>query len=181
MFIGRTDAEAETPIFLPPDVKNWLVGKRQEKRGTTGWDGWMASPIWWISVWASSGSWRWTGRPGMLQSMGSQRVGHDWVTELNWYRILGCSFLYLLCSYEPLFNLLSISPKHVDTLHLLLLLLHCLSLWVYAFPPSDSYCGVLEGTRDKWRTSLVAQMVKKSAYNTESPGLIPGSGRSPGE
>ena len=46
--------------------------------GDTGWDGWMASPTWWTWVWASSGSWWWTGRPGVLQSMGSQRVGHDW-------------------------------------------------------------------------------------------------------
>ena len=44
----------------------------------------MASPTWWTWVWVTSGSWWWTGRPGMLQSMGSQRVGHDWVTELNW-------------------------------------------------------------------------------------------------
>ena len=50
----------------------------------TGWDGWMASPTRQSWVWASSGSWWWTGRPGMLQSMGSQRAGHDWVTELNW-------------------------------------------------------------------------------------------------
>ena len=49
-----------------------------------GWDGWMASPTRWTWVWADSGSWWWTGRPGMLQFMGSQRVGHDWVTELNW-------------------------------------------------------------------------------------------------
>ena len=49
-----------------------------------GWDGWMASSTQWIWVWASSGSWRWTGEPGLLQSMGSQRVGHNWVTELNW-------------------------------------------------------------------------------------------------
>ena len=48
-----------------------------------GWGGWMASPSWWKWVWASSRSWRWTGRPGVLQSMGSQRVGHDWVTELK--------------------------------------------------------------------------------------------------
>ena len=46
-----------------------------------GWDGWMASPTW---VWVISGSWWWTGRPGMLQSMGSQRVRQDWTTELNW-------------------------------------------------------------------------------------------------
>ena len=49
-----------------------------------GWDGWMASPTQWTWVWVNSGSWWWTGRPGVLQSMGSQRVGHDWMTELNW-------------------------------------------------------------------------------------------------
>ena len=49
-----------------------------------GWDGWMASPTQWTWVWVSAGSWWWTGRPGVLQSMGLQRVGHNWVTELNW-------------------------------------------------------------------------------------------------
>ena len=49
-----------------------------------GWDGWMASPTQWTWIWVNSGSWWWAGRPGVLQSMGSQRVGHDWVTELNW-------------------------------------------------------------------------------------------------
>ena len=49
-----------------------------------GWDGWMASPTQWTWVWVNSGSWWWTGRPGTLQIMGSQRVRHDWVTELNW-------------------------------------------------------------------------------------------------
>ena len=49
-----------------------------------GWAGWMASPTQWTWVWASSGSWWWTGRPGMLQSMRSQRVGQDWATELIW-------------------------------------------------------------------------------------------------
>ena len=49
-----------------------------------GWDGQMASPMRWTWVWASSGSWWWTGTPGMLQSIGFQRVGHDWTTELNW-------------------------------------------------------------------------------------------------
>ena len=52
-----------------------------------GWDGWMASPTWLTWVWASSRSWWWTGKPGMLQSMGSQRVGHDWATGLNWRRL----------------------------------------------------------------------------------------------
>ena len=49
-----------------------------------GWDGCMLSPTWWTWAWLNSGSWWWTGRPGMLRFMGSQRVGHDWVTELNW-------------------------------------------------------------------------------------------------
>ena len=49
-----------------------------------GWDGWMASPTQWTWVWLNSGSWCWTGRPGVLWFMGSQRVGHDWATELKW-------------------------------------------------------------------------------------------------
>ena len=57
-----------------------------------GWDGWMASPTQWTWVWVDSGSWWWTGRPGMLWFMGSQRVGHSWATELNWtsmFQLLG--------------------------------------------------------------------------------------------
>ena len=92
MFIGRTDAEAETPILWPPDMKSWLIGKDpdagkdwgQEEKGMTEDEmvGWQ-SLTWWTWVWESSGSWWWTGKPGVLQSMGSQRVGHDWVTELD--------------------------------------------------------------------------------------------------
>ena len=48
------------------------------------WDGWMASLTRWTQLWVNSGSWWWTGRPGVLQFMGSQRVGHNWGTELNW-------------------------------------------------------------------------------------------------
>ena len=49
-----------------------------------GWDGWMASLTRWMWVWVNSGSWWWTGRPGVLRFTGSQRVRHDWATELNW-------------------------------------------------------------------------------------------------
>ena len=49
-----------------------------------GWDGWMALPTRWTWVWVNSGSWWWTGRPSVLRFMGSQRVGHDWATELKW-------------------------------------------------------------------------------------------------
>jgi len=88
ILIGRTDAEAETPILWPPDEptnlkRPWCweslkVGREGDDRG---WDGWMASPTQWTWVWAISGRWWWTRKPGMLQSMGSQRIGHDWATE----------------------------------------------------------------------------------------------------
>ena len=63
--------------------KNLMLA-RLKAGGEGWWDGWMASPPQWTWVWASSGSWWWTGKPGVLQSIGSQRVRHDWVTELNW-------------------------------------------------------------------------------------------------
>ena len=59
----------------------WL--KAEGERDDREWDGWMASQTW-TWVWAYSRSWWWTGNPGVLQSMGLQRVGHDWATELNW-------------------------------------------------------------------------------------------------
>ena len=98
IFVGRTDAEAETLILWPPDAKNWTHLKRPScwqrleaggEGDDRGWDGWRASPTQWTWVWVSSGSWWWTGRPGVLQSMGLQRVGHDWATELK------KSFIYL--------------------------------------------------------------------------------------
>ena len=61
----------------------WERLKARGEGDDRGWDGWMASPTQWTWVWASSGSWWWTGRPGVLQSMGSQRVWHDWATELT--------------------------------------------------------------------------------------------------
>ena len=92
IFTGRTDAETETAILWPPDGKNWLIWKdpdweRLEAGGEgddRGWDSLMASPTQWTWVWVNSRSWWWTERPGILQSIGSQRVRHDWVTELNW-------------------------------------------------------------------------------------------------
>ena len=91
MFIGRTDVLAETPILWPPDGKNWLIWKTMMLGKIVGGRrrGWQR--IRWLDgitnswVWINSGSWWWTGRPGVQQSMGSQRVGHDWTTELNWY------------------------------------------------------------------------------------------------
>ena len=60
-----------------------------------GWDGWMASPTRWAWVWVDSESWWWAGRPGVLWFMGSQRVRHDWVTELNWWVMGKHLFIFL--------------------------------------------------------------------------------------
>ena len=66
--------------------KTLMLGKIEGRRreDDRGWDGWMASPTQQTWVWVDSGSWWWTGRPGVLRLMGLQRVRHDWVTELNW-------------------------------------------------------------------------------------------------
>ena len=68
-----------------------------------GWDGWMASLTRWTWVWVNSGSWWWTGRPGVLRFMGSQRLGHDWATELNWTSALkweGRWGWWMPCGYQ---------------------------------------------------------------------------------
>ena len=57
------------------------------------WDGWMASPTRWAWVWVNSKNWWWTGRPSVLRFMGSQRVRHDWATELNWNQLWQFPFL----------------------------------------------------------------------------------------
>ena len=65
--------------------KTLMMGKMEGGEGDNrGCDGWMASLSQWTWVWVNSGSWWWTGNPGVLQSMGLQRVRHDWATELNW-------------------------------------------------------------------------------------------------
>ena len=93
IFIGGTDAEAETPSTLATWCKElthckrpwcWERLKAGGEGDDRGWDGWMASLIQWTWAWVSSRSWWWTRKPGVLQSMGSQRVRHDWATELNW-------------------------------------------------------------------------------------------------
>ena len=94
IFTGRTDAEAETPILWPPDVKSQLIrndydaGKdwRQEEKGMTnemvGWHHWLNGHE--FEQAPGDGE----GKPGVLQSMGSQRVRHDWVTDLNWTELI---------------------------------------------------------------------------------------------
>ena len=84
--MGRTDSLEKT----------LMLGKIEggRRRGDREWDGWMASQTQWTWGWVNPGSWWWTGKPGVLQSMGSQRVGHNWVTELNWTEVFTFSPLF---------------------------------------------------------------------------------------
>ena len=111
MFTGRTDVEAETPINLTTcceELTHWKrpwcwerlrAGGEWDDRG---WDGWMASLTQWTWVWMNSRCWIWTGKPGILQFMGSQRVGHNWVTELNWVYDLEGKNIHMI--KDSLFN-----------------------------------------------------------------------------
>ena len=114
IFIGRTNAEAETPILWPPDVKHWLIWKdpdagkdwRWEEKGTTEDE--IVGSIWgieasltqWTWVWVNSRSWWWTGKPGVLQSMGSQspwgRKESDTTEWLKWLMSNLVQFVSLL-------------------------------------------------------------------------------------
>ena len=93
IFTGKTDTDAEAPILWPPDTKSWLIGKdldagkdqKQKEKGVTENESWKASQTQWTWIWANSGRWWSTGKPGVLQFMGLQRVRHDWATELNWF------------------------------------------------------------------------------------------------
>ena len=108
---GRTDAEGETPILWPPDaeVTHWKrpwcwerLGARGEGGGR-GWGGRMASPTWWIRVWVSSGSWWWTGRPGVLQPVGAQSRTRlsEWAGPKSWARGLALRVRLSRCLLRP--------------------------------------------------------------------------------
>ena len=114
IFIGRTDAEAEAPVLWPPDVKNWLIGKDPDtgkdlKAGgegdDRGCDGWMASSIRWTWVWAGYGSWWWTGKSGVLQSMG---VTKSWTRLSNWTEYPAFSFFFN-------FNFFGCTIRHIGS------------------------------------------------------------------
>ena len=100
VFIGRTDIEAETPVLWPPDtaghLKCWLIWKDPDAGTDWRWEEKETTEDEMVGChhklneheWVSSGSWRCTGKPGMLQSTGSQRVGHNWATELSMFYVL---------------------------------------------------------------------------------------------
>ena len=96
VFFGRNDAKCSSTLAASwEELTHWKrlwcweglgAGGEEDDRG---WDGWMASLTQRTWVWVNSGSWWWTGRPGVLQFMGSQRVRHNWATDLNWTELTG--------------------------------------------------------------------------------------------
>ena len=106
IFIGRTDAEAPIIGHLMQrtgSLEKTLMLERLKaggERDNRGWNDWMASPIWWTWVWANSGRWWSTGKSGVLQSMGFQRVGHNWADWIATnYCIHSTKFFKTLFSY----------------------------------------------------------------------------------
>ena len=94
-------------------IRPWCQEKLKAGEGDDrGWDGWMASQTRWTWVWVSSGSWWWTGKSGVLQSMGSQRVGHEWATELitwisNYSKILKQAYYHISHFFKKVYSLRS--------------------------------------------------------------------------
>ena len=113
IFIGRTDAEAEAPILGPLDAKSWLTGKdwcwERLKAGgegdDRGWGGSMASPTQRTWVWANSGRWWRTRKPGVLQFMGLQNIEHDRVTQQQHSDSYNLFRAFLIYDFTSLFFL----------------------------------------------------------------------------
>ena len=136
-----------------------MLGKTEGRRrgDDRGWDGWMASPTQWTWVWVSSRSWWWRGKPGVLQSMGSQRVGHNWATELDLtepkrrntavtrpVNRVGTGLPSLGVRTEADIELKSQFPWKWKCL-LLNYIPHCVTSWTAAPPPpSSSVQGILQ-------------------------------------
>ena len=156
-------------LMLKPKLQNWLIWKdpdtgkdwRQEEKGNArGWDGWMASLTQWTWVWVNSRSWWWTGRPGLLQSVGSQRVRHNWATKwadlLSLFPALSCPTCQeILLGYFKDFTLrrvrvFSVLSTVLSSDKLVEFLSSCRKMGYspsvsFCFISNDSYFGVLLG------------------------------------
>ena len=141
------------------------------ERDDRGWDGWMASLTRWTWVWMNSGSWWWTGRPGVLWFMGSQRVGHDWDwTELNWIKPYNCIYKWMYSVMMEIvkdfkrieINFISLSKK-IKTHHVSSGRNTCLLMWYMKLgrrPQNRSYIN------NSLRSFLIGSWILISAVLT---------------
>ena len=109
-----------------------------------GWDGWMASPTQWTWVWVDSGRWWWTGKPGVVQFMGSQSVGHNWATELGWTELTATHVWKIpFLDSHPASSLGKKCPFDKEKGKPVVILI-CISfynlLWVFMFGASSTLC-----------------------------------------
>ena len=145
--------------LLCPLLSPGAYSKSCPLSGWLKWDGWMASPTQWVLV--DSRSWWWTERPGMLQSTGLQKVGHNWATELNWTEWVMLSNHFILCC--PLLLLPLVFPtirifSSESALHI-----GWPKNWSFSFSinPSNEYSGMIS-FRIAWFDLLVVQGTLKS-------------------
>ena len=143
VFIGRTDVEAETPIFWLPYAEGltylkrpwcWVRLRAGGEGANGGWDGWMASLTQWTWVWVNSGSWWWRGKSGMRRFMGSQSRTRlsDWI-ELNWIvRFWLCCFVFCwaTCALCICWKLISYQSFDVQIFSSILWFVFSLCLWL---------------------------------------------------
>ena len=107
--MGRTNSFEKTLMLV-------FQLKARGEEDDRGWDSWLPSPTQWTWVWVDSGSWWWIGRPGVLQFMGSQRVRHDWVTELNWMLIIDIHYPLQSCKVGIIISTLQMRKLKVREL-----------------------------------------------------------------
>ena len=104
----------------------WERLKAGEEEDDRGWDGWMAWPTQWTWVWVDSSSWWWTGRPGVLQFMGSQKVGHNWATEQMWCQNVNIKIIFTmvcLLIFKQLFGSSKYMPQKIKII--------CFKFWIF--------------------------------------------------
>ena len=148
--------------------KTLMLGKNEGRRegDNRGWDGWMASPTQWTWVWVVSRNWWWTGKPGVLH-MESQRVRHNWATELKWTESVMLSYHLILC--HLLLLLPSVFPSIRVFSNELVLHIRCPNYWSFSFSisPSNEYSELISFKMD-WMHLLAVQGTLKSLFQHHS-------------
>ena len=133
------------------------IGGRR-RRGRQRMRGWMASPTRWTWLWVNSGSWWWTGRPGMLWFMGWQRVGHDWATELNWQSV----HRYIHISFQKSRFLYTTAHSSFLFEYLIRIINYSVPNWVLTFFPLNNYFFLIAPQLIKYQLQFFQLLSQKT-------------------